>query len=166
MNLKEILNKIFEVDKEMDSTVEQIDINQPNWLDAVKNANDSSINRNKTILTDLTTNILKSFEKFTEIERVYFWNYLSKTKHVKYSISSDFLIDKSIDNLLLLEIIINLMPDPRDRLLYLNELIEEFDHHKIDYKPIINRLLKYADNKDWSGMGSMKTFLENVIENN
>lgn len=168
MNIDELINYIFKVDKQLciyekNHSVNEIDINEPNWLKIVKDANDLFIKTNKDILTDLTSCIINSFRNLTETDRNYFWNHFSKTKYVKYNISNIFLVDRSIENILLLEIIMNLMPDPRDSLLSLNELIDEFEHNEINYKPIISRLLNYADNNDWSGMGSMKSFLEKLL---
>jgi len=56
------------------------------------------------------------------------------------------------------------MPDPKDSLIYLNDILNSYDNEEEDYREIIKNLLEYANDEDWSGMGSMKFYLENILE--
>ena len=58
----------------------------------------------------------------------------------------------------------NLEPDPRDELLYFDDLINYFNSKKIDIKPIIEKLLPYTSAEVKFGSHSVRSLFQYILE--
>lgn len=80
----------------------------------------------------------------------------------KYKIHNN----REFKHFLVLQIYANLHLDPRENFMYFGTVLDKVKNENIDIKDTLEEVLPLADDRDWSGMGSMKTFLENVIKYN
>ncbi|WP_196892248.1 hypothetical protein [Aureivirga marina] len=133
--MKFILKEILKIDKELilvSNKLPEININKEGWKEKLKlNVEEEKQDKIK-IVKSLQMLLLDSFENFNLEERIQIWEAISKTKKLRF----DFLIHKEE---LLLEIIMNLEPDPRDAMIRLNFMLEKLDNSKIS---IVKNILK------------------------
>ncbi len=102
-------------------------------------------------------------------EKQALWDIVTQYKEFLDYLSFKYEIDnnREFKHFLILQIYANLHLDPRENFMYFGEILKNVKENKnIEIKTLIEEVLPLADENDWSGMGSMKTFLENVIKHN
>lgn len=125
--------------------------------------------KNQSIINSLREQIILTFQKNDSEEKQNIWYIVPNNRFIIKFITYkyEFKNNDEFKNLVILEIFRNLYLDPRDVFLYFGILLKKAKEiGNLNLKEILEEVLPLADENDWSGMGSMKNFLENIIKFN
>lgn len=125
--------------------------------------------KNFSKIDSLRKQIIVTFQRNDLTEKHSIWNIVSSNRYILKFLTYkvDFNNDKEFKDIMILEIFRNFHNDPRDIFLYFGVILKKAKETKtINLKEILTRILPLADDNNWTGMGSMKTFLENIIKYN
>lgn len=167
MNVNELINNIESLNIKLEKDYDQFenDMKSTDSLIIYNKVYESNINE----LNNIRSSIISIFIENRNEKKVRLWDIVKNNKeflnYLSYKV--EFVDELSLKKLLILEIFRNLRVDPRDNYIYLGRILKKAKtDYSLDVKHALIDILPLADTEDWSGMGSMKKFLENVVENN
>lgn len=120
-------------------------------------------------IIDIRKEIVSVMIKNNKEEKQVLWGMVPNNRFLLKFLNyrQEFKNNKEFKDILILEIFRNLQTDPRDIFLYIGFFLRKAQENIIiDVKSVINDILPLSDDNDWSGMGSMRTFLENILKYN
>lgn len=170
--MKRDLIRAIEDFEEKFSSVKQksIDINQENWLEEARKV---SLEFQKDIepeISKLRDFLFNAFASLDNKSRREIMETISKTKVVLNNLSipltrlsSSENKNRAFEQALILETLLDLKPDYRDRLLYLNELITLAGANGISVKDTIQKILPYTDECNQNNPHCIRKYLMNYI---
>lgn len=123
----------------------------------------------KEKIYSLREQIILQFQEINIEERKKIWDIVPANKFVLKFLTYkyEFNDNNEFRDFIILEIFRNLHTDPREIYLYFGFMLEKAKKNKmINIKAVLEELLSLADDTNWCNLGSMKTFLKNVIKYN